>query len=119
VESLRSRFPDVDVREAPAESLPWPDESFDAALAQLVVTFMRDAPAGVAEMHRVVRPGGVVAVCMWDRDGMEMLAAVNRTQAVLDPSGPTSEQRTKYRTQEEIEELIGVDAEFDLLEVEA
>jgi len=32
--------------------------SFDAALAQLVVTFMRDAPAGVAEMHRVVRRAG-------------------------------------------------------------
>ena len=31
------------------------------------VTFMNDAPAGVAEMRRVVRPGGVVAVCMWDR----------------------------------------------------
>ena len=119
VAALRSRLPGVDVQEAAAESLPWPDESFDAALAQLVVTFMRDAPAGIAEMHRVVRPGGVVAVCMWDRDGMEMLAAVNRTQAVLDPSGPTSEQRTKYRTQEEIEQLIGVDAEFDLLEVEA
>jgi SAM-dependent methyltransferase len=117
--ALRRRFPEVEVSDSPAESLPWRDESFDAALAQLVITFMRDAPAGVAEMHRVVRSGGVVAVCMWDRDGMEMLAAVNRTQAVLDPSRPTSEQRTTYRTQEEIERLMGADAEFDLLEVEA
>src|SRR6266496_800738 len=60
--ALRSRFPDVEVQEAPAEDLPWPDASFDAALAQLVVTFMRDAPAGVAEMHRVVRPGGAVEI---------------------------------------------------------
>ncbi len=119
VAALRGRLPGVEVQESPAESLPWPDESFDAALAQLVITFMRDAPAGVAEMRRVVRRGGVVAVCMWDRDGMEMLGAVNRTQRVLDPSRPTPEQRTNYRTLEEIERLMGDDAEFDLLEVDA
>jgi SAM-dependent methyltransferase len=119
VAALRSRFPGVEVQESPAESLPWPDESFDAALAQLVITFMRDAPAGVAEMRRVVRPGGVVAVCMWDRDRMEMLGAVNRTQRALDPSRPTPEQLTTYRTQEEIERLMGDGAEVDLLEVDA
>jgi SAM-dependent methyltransferase len=117
VAALRKRFPDVEVEEAPAEDLPWPDESFDAAMAQLVITFMRDAPAGVAEMRRVVRPGGVVAVCMWDRDGMEMLGAVNRTQRALDPSRPTPEQLTNYRTREEIERLMG--AEVEALEVEA
>src|SRR5712692_5240337 len=79
VAALRSRFPSADVQQAAAEELPWPDASFDAALAQLVVTFMSNAPAGVAEMRRVVRPGGIVAVCMWDRDGMEMLGAINRT----------------------------------------
>src|SRR5690348_11317621 len=48
VAALRSRLPSVDVREAGAEALPWPDATFDAALAQLVVTFMSDAPAGLA-----------------------------------------------------------------------
>jgi len=119
VAALRRRVPGIEVQEAPAEALPWPDESFDAALAQLVITFMRDAAAGVAEMQRVVRPGGVVAVCMWDRDGMEMLAAVNRTQRVLDPSRPTPEQLTTYRTQEEIERLMGDGVELELLEVAA
>src|ERR1700693_1896445 len=103
VAALRERFPDIGVHEAPAEELPWPDEVFDAALAQLVVTFMRDAPAGIAEMKRVVRPGGVVAACMWDREGMEMLAAVSRAQVALDPTRPGAEQLTNFRTRAEIE----------------
>src|SRR5207302_667679 len=119
VAALRERFPDIGVHEAPAEKLPWPDKSFDAALAQLVITFMRDAPAGIAEMQRVVRPGGVVAACMWDREGMEMLAAVSRTQQALDPSRPGSEALTHYRTREEIESLFGDGVEMELLEVEA
>src|SRR6266576_1180459 len=119
VAALRARLPSVDVRQAGAEDLPWPDASFDAALAQLVVTFMSDAPAGVAEMRRVVRPGGVVAVCMWDLHGMEMLGAVNRTQRTLDPSQPTPEQRTLYRSRETLEGLIGEGAQTELLEVES
>jgi SAM-dependent methyltransferase len=119
VAALRERLPEIGVHEAPAEELPWPDEVFDAALAQLVLTFMRDARAGLAEMKRVVREGGVVAACMWDREGMEMLAAINRTQRTLDPSRATPEQLTNYRTREEIEGLFGDGVEMELLEVEA
>ncbi len=123
VAALERRLPGIEVRAAPAEELPWPDESFDAALAQLVVTFMNDAPAGIAEMRRVVQPGGTVAVCMWDRHGMEMLAAVHRTQQALPSGGATTEARTLYRSREEIEGLFAgpgfVDMETELLEVES
>jgi SAM-dependent methyltransferase len=119
VAALRRRLPDVEVEQAPAEELPWPDASFDAVLAQLVVTFMRDAPAGIAEMRRAVRPGGRIAVCMWDREEMEMLAAVHRTQHALDPARPTPEQLTTYRTREELEALVGDGANTELLETEA
>src|SRR5260221_13672993 len=101
VASLERRLPGVDVQAGPAEDLPWPDESFDAALAQLVLTFMSDAPNGIEEMRRVVRPGGVVAACMWDRHGMDMLAAIHRTQEALVASGPT-EARTVYRSRDEV-----------------
>ena len=114
--ALRRRFPDVDVQEAGAEEMPWPDESFDAALAQLVVSFMSDAPAGIAEMHRLVRPGGVVAVCMWDREGMEMLAAIQRTRIAL---GYDVGSDQAYRTRDEIAGLFGADAEVELLAVDA
>jgi len=107
VAALHKRLPGISVHESPAEQLPWPDEAFDASLAQLVLTFMRDAPAGVAEMRRVVRSGGVVAACMWDFEGMEMLAAIRRTQHALDPSREAPEAGQLYRSRESIEALFG------------
>ena len=106
VEALQARLGQVDAHVAPAEELPWDDESFDASTAQLVIAFMRDAPAGVREMRRIVKPGGTVAVCMWDRQGMEMLAAVHRTQRALASEPPTAESRILYRSREEIEPLF-------------
>lgn len=65
---MRERHPGARALEGAAEALPFADASFDAALAQLVVHFMADASAGVAEMARVVRPGGAVAACVWDHE---------------------------------------------------
>lgn len=69
VEAAKARFPEVDVRTGAAEQLPYPDDTFDAALAQLVVHFMTDPVAGLQEMGRVTRAGGVVAACVWDHAG--------------------------------------------------
>jgi SAM-dependent methyltransferase len=69
VDAVRVRYPGVDVRQAPAEALPFADASFDVALAQLVVHFMTDPIAGLAEMARVTRLGGIVATCVWDHAG--------------------------------------------------
>jgi SAM-dependent methyltransferase len=69
VEATRVRQPGVDVRQASAEALPFDDDSFDAALAQLVVHFMADPVGGLAEMGRVTRRGGVVAASVWDHAG--------------------------------------------------
>ena len=48
---------------------PFRAHAFDAALAQLVVHFMRDPVAGLREMARVTCSGGVVAACVWDHAG--------------------------------------------------
>jgi ubiquinone/menaquinone biosynthesis C-methylase UbiE len=74
LEACAERVPGAELKQGAAESLPWPDDFFDAAVAQLVIHFMDDPAAGVAEMARVTRPGGVVAACSWDfSGGMEML----------------------------------------------
>jgi SAM-dependent methyltransferase len=86
VAAIRVRHPDVDAQEAPAERLPFQDDDFDAALAQLVVHFMTDPVAGLAEMRRVTRPGGVVAACVWDHGGGKgPLSLFWRAARQLDP----------------------------------
>jgi SAM-dependent methyltransferase len=106
VAACAERVPGADVRQAAAEKLPWPDEAFDAALAQLVVNFMRDPHAGVAEMRRVVRSGGIVGACTWDYgDGMQMLRLFWNTARALDPDAPDEGRTMRFRSSEELEEL--------------
>lgn len=69
VAAVRSRLPGVDLRQSRAEQLPFPAGGFDAALASLVVHFMTDPVAGLAEMARVTRSGGLVAATVWDHAG--------------------------------------------------
>lgn len=69
VAAAQARHPDVDVRRATAEALPFADRAFDAALAQLVIHFMPDPVAGLREMVRVTRSEGVIAACVWDHAG--------------------------------------------------
>lgn len=69
VEAASQRNPGVQVLRAGAEDIPFPSQHFDAALAQLVVHFMKDPALGLREMARVVSPGGVVAACVWDHAG--------------------------------------------------
>ena len=89
VEACRRRNPGVAVREGRAESLPFADGVFDAALAQLVFQFMSDPLAAAGELRRVVRPGGAVGGCVWDyADGMRMLAVFWDSARELDPAAP-------------------------------
>jgi SAM-dependent methyltransferase len=69
VEAAKERHPGVNVQLGAAEHLPFEDQAFDAALAQLVVHFMADPVAGLREMARVTRKHGVVAACVWDHAG--------------------------------------------------
>src|SRR5215469_3923766 len=87
VAATSARCPGVDVQSGSAERIPSAPGVFDATLAQLVVHFMADPVAGLAEMARVTRPGGVVAACVWDHaGGTGPLAAFWRAVHDLDPA---------------------------------
>jgi SAM-dependent methyltransferase len=69
VAAAKERHPGVDVRLASAEQLPFGDDEFDRALAQLVVHFMADPVKGLEEMRRVTRLSSIVTACVWDHAG--------------------------------------------------
>jgi ubiquinone/menaquinone biosynthesis C-methylase UbiE len=56
----------AEFRQGDAMTLPFADRTFDAAFMALVIFFVPDPAKGVAEMVRVVRPGGIVAAYAWD-----------------------------------------------------
>jgi SAM-dependent methyltransferase len=100
--ALGVRFPQVEVHQAAAEALPLADDSFDLAVAQLVVAFMADAAAAMRELRRVARR---IAICMWGVEEVEMFAAIERTARVVGASrGEQGAQR--YRKPQELSDLL-------------
>jgi ubiquinone/menaquinone biosynthesis C-methylase UbiE len=67
-----------------AMALPFPDHSFDVAVMPLVIFFVPDPAKGVAEMARVVGPGGMVTAYAWDviGRGFPYVAVVEELQAL-------------------------------------
>jgi len=64
-----NKDPRVTFEIADASSLPFARGHFDRAICQLVLQFLPDPALAVTEMCRVVRPGGMVAACVWDSFG--------------------------------------------------
>ena len=60
---------DAQFLQGDAMALPFPDDTFDAAVMPLVIFFVPDPARGVAEMARVVCPGGLVTAYAWDMMG--------------------------------------------------
>lgn len=67
-------------------AMPFPDASFDRVLSLLMLHFVPQAAAAVAEMRRVARTGAVAAAAVWDlRGGLVAHRLFLDTAAVLDP----------------------------------
>jgi SAM-dependent methyltransferase len=112
------------VRDGVAEALPFGSATFDVVLSQLVVNFMRDADAGLAEMRRVARGGARVASCVWDyADGMTMLRAFWDGALDLDPAAADEGRTMRHCSEAGLGELwrrAGLrDVETSALVVEA
>lgn len=94
VEALRTRLPGVTATVGRAEDLPHDEATFDAALASLVVHFMTDPVAGLREMARVTRPGGIVGATVWRFGGRSTpLSPFWEAATRLDPDAPDESER--------------------------
>ncbi|CAN5447791.1 class I SAM-dependent methyltransferase [soil metagenome] len=94
---LQAALRTAQFQQGDAMALPFPDDSFDAAVMPLVIFFVPEPAKGVAEMARVVGPGGTVSAYAWDIPGggfpyeslREELRAMGRT-VPLSPSSDAS-----------------------------
>jgi ubiquinone/menaquinone biosynthesis C-methylase UbiE len=82
-------------RRGDALALPFGEDNFDAAVMALVIFFVPDPTKGVAEMARVVRPGGTVTTYAWDMMGgghpLELVHAEIRAMGFTVPLPPRSD----------------------------
>jgi SAM-dependent methyltransferase len=89
----RAALRGVQFRQGDAMALPFPDDTFDAAVMPLVIFFVPDPARGVAEMARVTCPGGTVSAYAWDLDGggfpYEALWAEMRGLGIAVPMPPS------------------------------
>jgi SAM-dependent methyltransferase len=90
----RARYAAIEFQQGDAERMVFEDASFDAVVAGFVVNHLPCPERALAEFARVVRPGGRVAVTVWDRPGrMRLLGvlgeAVQGTEGVRDPGLPS------------------------------
>jgi SAM-dependent methyltransferase len=96
---------DVELLEGDAEALPFPDESFDAVTSVFGSMFAPDHARAAAELLRVSRPGGTIALASWTPDGF--IGDLFRTVAahVAPPAGVQSPML--WGTEPHLRELFG------------
>jgi SAM-dependent methyltransferase len=105
-----SLHPAVTFARADAAALPYADGSFDAVVAAFLMPHVADLPAVVAELARVVRPGGRVALATWDPEPetftRSLFEVIAESGAVAPPSLPPGPPFFQYAVTGEFTALL-------------
>jgi SAM-dependent methyltransferase len=99
VAHARARIPDPRAAfvEGAADAIPLASGSVDAAVAGLVLNFIPDLAAGLAELRRVVVPGGTIAAYVWDYAGrMELIRRFFDAAIELDPAAVAADEGSRF-----------------------
>ena len=87
----------AEFRVAAAEALPVAGGAYDAVVSGLVLNFVADRPAALAEMRRAARAGGVVSAYVWDYgDGMQPMRAFWDAATALDPAAAPLDEGGRF-----------------------
>jgi SAM-dependent methyltransferase len=80
-----------------ATALPLPDASIDVVVSGLVLNFIPDVAAAVAEMKRVLRPGGTLGAYVWDYGAkMELMRHFWDAAVELDPAARKLDEGVRF-----------------------
>ena len=80
-----------------ATALPLPDASVDVVVSGLVLNFVPEPPAALAEMRRVTARGGTVAAYVWDyAEGMQLMRAFWDAAVAEDPAAAALDEGTRF-----------------------
>ncbi|WP_265519594.1 class I SAM-dependent methyltransferase [Nitratireductor luteus] len=89
--------PRLAFRTGDAQALPVEDEAFDVAIAGLVLNFVANPARALSEMRRAVRPGGTVAVYVWDYAGeMQLMRRFWEAAAAQDPAAHELDEGRRF-----------------------
>lgn len=87
----------AELHQGNAQLIPLANASVDATVSGLVLNFVPDAPAGVAEMARVTRAGGLIGAYVWDYAGkMELMRYFWDAAAALDPQAAKLDEGPRF-----------------------
>lgn len=114
VERARRRVPGADIRQGSADRLPWPDQHFDAVVCLDVLEHCPDPTAVVAELRRVLRPGGTLVASVPHRGLLGRVDSLNVYQRLFprrqaptdDPSWPARPHHRHFSL-DEFGDLLG------------
>jgi SAM-dependent methyltransferase len=106
-----AQYPRIDFRQADAESLPFPDRSFNAVLSNFGTGHFPQPERAVGEFARVAAPGGVVAVSWWDIPARHRLNgiffdAVSEAHAAPPADLPAGPPMFRFSDDRELESLL-------------
>jgi ubiquinone/menaquinone biosynthesis C-methylase UbiE len=99
---------DIAFREADAEALPFPSESFDVVVSTFGVMFTPDQDMAASEMLRVVKSGGKIGLASWTPEGF--IGQVFKTIGRYLPPPPGARSPALWGTRARIGELFGLHA---------
>jgi len=95
----------IDFQEADAESLPFPDGTFDAVLSTFGVMFTPDQQRAAAELARVGKPGAKIGLANWTPEGF--IGQMFKTIGSYVPPAPGLKSPALWGTRSRIDELFG------------
>jgi SAM-dependent methyltransferase len=106
VDLARRLVPAGEFKQGDAQALPFPDDSFDAVVCAYGIIHVPVPEMALQEMLRVVRPGGRVAVSVWDsitpNNGFGMIYAAVRARGSLDVPVPHGPDYFQFSTEEKM-----------------